>query len=258
MVDFFGSMALEEAQNQEKQLRPPVVVVLGHVDHGKTALLDTIRKTNVAGKESGSITQHIGAYQAEINGRKITFLDTPGHEAFSAIRSRGAKVADIAILVVAADEGVKPQTKEAIHIIKETKIPVIVAINKIDKTEANPQKVRQDLAVEEILVEDWGGTVPIVEVSAKTGKNISELLDMILLVADIEELLSDPSGPTKGIIIESSLDKRRGYVATALIQEGTLRVGDWIVVGTIVGKVKSMESYDGKAMTEAIPSDPVL
>jgi len=251
-------MAEIQANNASKQLRPPVVVVLGHVDHGKTALLDTIRKTNVAGKESGSITQHIGAYQAEINGRKITFLDTPGHEAFSAIRSRGAKVADIAILVVAADEGVKPQTKEAIHIIKETKIPVIVAINKIDKEEANPQKVRQDLAVEEILVEDWGGTVPVVEVSAKTGKNISELLDMILLVADIEELLSDSSGPAKGIIIESSLDKRRGYVATALIQEGTLRVSNWIVVGTIVGKVKSMESYDGNAMTEAIPSDPVL
>ncbi len=251
-------MAEIQANNDAKQLRPPVVVVLGHVDHGKTALLDTIRKTNVASRESGGITQHIGAYQAEANGRRITFLDTPGHEAFTAIRSRGAKVADVAILVVAADEGVKPQTKEAIKIIQESGTPMVVAINKIDKEGSNPQKVRQDLATENVLVEDWGGTIPVVEVSAKAGKNISELLDMILLVADIEELTADPSGPAKAVIIESNLDKRRGYVATALIQEGTLRVGDWVVVGTVVGKIKSMESYDGAAVTEAIPSDPVL
>ena len=251
-------MAEIQAKNTLKNARPPVVVVLGHVDHGKTMLLDTIRKTNVIAQESGGITQRIGAYQVETHGRKITFLDTPGHEAFSAIRSRGANVADIAILVVAADESVKPQTKEAIRIIKETDTPVIVAINKIDKEGANPQKVRQDLATEEIFVEDWGGKVPVVEVSAKDGKNIPDLLEMILLVADIEELQADPDGPTSGVIIESNLDKRRGYVATALVQEGTLHVGDWIVVGAIVGKVKSMENYMGEMIGEAKPSDPVV
>lgn len=251
-------MAHEEAPQLEKQTRPPVVVVLGHVDHGKTALLDTIRKTNVAAKESGGITQHIGAYQVTAKGKVITFLDTPGHEAFTAIRSRGAKVADVAILVVAADEGVKPQTKEAIRIIKETETPFIVAINKIDKEGANTQKVRQDLAAEEVFVEDWGGKTPVVEISAKDGKNISELLDMVLLVAELEELTATVDAPASGIIIESNLDKRRGYVATALVMNGTLHIGDWIVVGTIVGKVKSMESYDGTILTEAGPSVPVL
>jgi translation initiation factor IF-2 len=248
----------ESTTQLHTDVRPPVVVVLGHVDHGKTALLDTIRKTNVAGGESGGITQHIGAYQVEVHGKKITFLDTPGHEAFTAIRSRGAKVADIAILVVAADEGVKPQTKEAIRIIKEAEIPVIVAINKIDKEGSNPQKVRQDLASEEIQVEDWGGKVPVVEISAKENLHISDLLDMILLVAELEELTASKEGPAQGIIIESNLDKRRGYVATALVRDGILRVGDWVVVGRVVGKVKSMEDYNGKAMTEAGPSDPVL
>lgn len=251
-------MVNNNAQKSGNKGRPPVVVVLGHVDHGKTKLLDTIRKTKVAEKESGGITQHIGAYQTDVNGKTITFLDTPGHEAFSAIRSRGAKVADIAILVVAADEGVKPQTKEAIKIIKEEKIPFIVALNKIDKEGANVQKVKQDLAAEDVLVEDWGGKVPVVEISAKAGKNISELLDMILLVAELEELKEDLSPPAKGIIIESNLDKRRGYVATGLVQKGILNLGDWIVVGTVVGKIKSMEDFMGKPLVQARPSQPVL
>jgi translation initiation factor IF-2 len=245
-------------EQKDKNSRPPVVVVLGHVDHGKTSLLDTIRKTKVVDKESGGITQHIGAYQTEVRGKLITFLDTPGHEAFTAIRSRGAKVADIAILVIAADEGVKPQTKEAIGIIQKENIPVIVAINKIDKESANSQKVKQELAAENILVEDWGGKIPVVEISAKQNKNIDELLDMVLLVAELEDLKEDLSPPVKGVIIESHLDKRRGYVATALINKGALRVGDSIAVGTIVGKVKSMEDFLGKSVLEATPSQPVL
>src|SRR3989338_4253404 len=248
-----------------KNTRPPVVVVLGHVDHGKTRLLDTIRKTKVAEGESGGITQHIGAYQVDISkfrnlemSQKITFLDTPGHEAFTAIRSRGAKVADIAILVVAADESVKPQTKEAIRIIKETKIPFIVALNKMDKEGANVQKVKQDLATEDVLVEDWGGKVPVIEISAKEGRNIDELLNMVILVAELEELKEDVSAPAKGIVIESNLDKRRGYVATGLVQKGILNVGDWLVVGTVVGKIKSMEDFLGEVMVRAGPSQPVL
>ncbi len=265
-------MAEDTVQNKTAQTRPPVVVVLGHVDHGKTKLLDTIRKTSVAEHESGGITQHIGAYQVEVPQgpksseasregglpkRAITFLDTPGHEAFSAIRSRGVKVADVAILVMAADEGVKPQTKEAIGIIKESEIPFIVAINKIDKEGANPQKVKQDLAAENILVEDWGGKIPVVEISAREGRNISELLDMILLVADLEELTAETGTPAQGVIIESYLDKRRGYVATALVQQGILRVGTWITVGRTVGKVKSMEDFLGKSLDQAVPSQPV-
>jgi len=244
--------------NIAKSSRPPVVVVLGHVDHGKTKLLDTIRKTKIAEKESGGITQHIGAYQAEVHGRVITFLDTPGHEAFSAIRSRGTKVADIAILVVAADESVKPQTKEAIKIIKEEGIPFIVALNKIDKEGANSQKVKQDLATEDVLVEDWGGKVPAIEISAKEGRNIDALLDMILLVADLEELNEDTTSRAEGVIIESNLDKRRGYVATALVQKGVLSLGDWVVVGTVVGKVKSIEDFMSKQVSQARPSQPVL
>ncbi len=238
---------------------------MGHVDHGKTSLLDTIRATNVMGKESGGITQHIGAYQVETSPsagsgpkRLITFLDTPGHEAFTAIRSRGVKVADIAVLVVAADESVKPQTKEAIKIIKNENMPFIVAINKIDKESANIQKVKQDLAAEDVLVEDWGGKIPVVEISAKAGKNISELLDMILLVAELEELKEDISLPAEGVIIESHLDKRRGYVATVLVQKGILSLGDWIAVGKVTGKIKSMEDFNGNTITEARPSQPVM
>ena len=291
----------EDNKLQLGAIRPPVVVVLGHVDHGKTSLLDTVRKTNVMGGESGGITQHVGAYEiwhrpqtdadftqnnadnppeggadqrrsfqrksassprnsAEGNfptGRKITFIDTPGHEAFAAIRSRGAKVADIAVLVVAADESVKPQTKEAIKIIKDEKIPFVVAINKIDKEGANVQKVKQDLAAEDVLVEDWGGKVPVVEISAKAGRNISELLDMILLVAELEELKEDLSRPAGGVIIESHLDRRKGYVTTALVQKGVLSLGDWIVTGKIVGKIKSMEDFLGRSVNEARPSQPV-
>ena len=258
-------MADNDREQSGRNPRPPVVVVLGHVDHGKTRLLDTIRKTNVADKESGGITQHIGAYQISLQPttyslqpKIITFLDTPGHEAFAAIRSRGTKVADIAVLVVAADESVKPQTKEAIKIIKEEKIPFIVAINKIDKDGANVQKVKQDLAAEDVLVEEWGGKVPAVEISAKAGLNISELLDMILLVAELEELEENISLPAGGVIIESHLDKRRGYVTTALVQKGILRLGDWVVVGKVVGKLKSMEDFLGKSVIEARPSQPVI
>jgi translation initiation factor IF-2 len=249
----------------ENKVRPPVVVVLGHVDHGKTTILDQVRKTNVIAKESGGITQHIGAYQTTVSPstgsepkKLITFLDTPGHEAFTAIRSRGAKVADIAILVVAADEGVKLQTKEAIKIIKDEKIQTVVAINKIDKEGANAQKVKQELAAEDILVEDWGGKIPVIEVSAKDGKNMDELLNMVLLVAEIEELKEDLSMPAEGVIIESHLDQKRGYVATALIQKGILELNNWIVVGTVIGKVRSMEDYNGDLMIEARPSQPVL
>lgn len=251
-------MSSQNTQIGGDRNRPPVVVVLGHVDHGKTKLLDTIRKTNVAEKESGGITQHIGAYQVSINGKTITFLDTPGHEAFTAIRSRGAKIADIAVLVVAADESVKPQTKEAIKIIKDENIPFVVAINKIDKEGANIQKVKQDLAAQDVLVEEWGGKVPAVEISAKAGKNISELLDMILLVAELEELKEDLSKPAEGVIIESHLDKRKGYVATALVLKGVLSLGDWMVAGRIVGKIKSMDDFLGKQVNEAGPSQPVI
>ncbi len=238
--------------------RPPIVVVLGHVDHGKTKLLDTIRKTRVAERESGGITQHIGAYQATTHNRLITFLDTPGHEAFTAIRSRGCRVADIAILVVAADESVKPQTKEAIAIIQEAGIPFVVAINKVDREGANPQKVKQDLAQESVLVEEWGGTVPAVEISAKNATGIDDLLDMVLLVADLAELPDERTAPGEGIIIESHLDKRRGFVATALITKGTVRTGDWVSVGTMVAKIRSLEDFTGVPITEAIPSQPVL
>ncbi len=237
--------------------RPPIVVVLGHVDHGKTTLLDTIRKTRVVDKESGGITQHIGAYQTEINGKIITFLDTPGHEAFTAIRSRGAKVADVAILVVAADEGIKPQTKEAIAIILKEGIPFIVAANKIDKAGANIEKLKQDLAGENVLVEDWGGKVPMIEISAKQGKNIDSLLEMVLLVAELEDLKEDTASPAEGVIIESHHDKRRGSVATALITKGVLKLGDSVKSGHITARIKMMEDFLGKNVKEAFPSQPV-
>jgi translation initiation factor IF-2 len=238
--------------------RPPIVVVLGHVDHGKTSLLDAIRRAHVVDKETGGITQHIGAYQANHNDKLITFLDTPGHEAFTAIRSRGAKVADVAILVVAADEGVKPQTAEAIRIIKEAELPYIVAINKIDKPGANVQKVKQDLAGQEVLVEDWGGKVPVVEVSAKEKRGLEDLMDMVLLVAELEDLKEDRSLPAQGVIIESHLEKQRGYIATALVHKGVLSLGDWLVAGTVVGKIKSMEDFMGQPIITATPSQPVV
>ena len=247
------------------EIRPPIVVILGHVDHGKTTLLDFIRKTRVAAKEAGGITQHIGAYQislddARYTGRdtRITFLDTPGHEAFTAIRSRGASVADIAILVIAAEEGLKPQTKEAIKIIKETQTPFIVAINKIDKEGANPQKVRQELAEADVLVEDYGGQVPVVELSGKTGKGLDQLLETILLVAEVEELSAPTTGPAQGFVLESHLDSRRGTVATLLVQSGELKVGDWLAAGTAIAKVKSLEDFNGKVVKTIQASEPCV
>lgn len=249
---------IENNKTDAANIRPPVVVVLGHVDHGKTTILDTIRKTKIAAKEAGGITQHIGAYQIEHNSKRITFLDTPGHEAFSAIRSRGTKVADIAILVVAADEGIKPQTKEAIAIIKQTEIPFIVAINKIDKDGANPQKVRQELAEVEVFVEDYGGKIPVVEISAKNDQGLDTLLELILLTAELEELKFSQTKPAQGVVIESHLDKRRGMVATVLVADGALKITDWIVAGKTFGRVKAMFDFNGKNIESATASDPVV
>lgn len=251
-------MTERATQKQKATPRPPVVVVLGHVDHGKTSILDKIRQTRVAEKEAGGITQHIGAYQAEHQGKIITFLDTPGHEAFSAIRARGAKVADVAILVVAADEGVKPQTKEAVQIINTAKIPFVVAINKIDKEGANPQRVRQELAEAEVLVEDYGGNVPIVELSAKNGKGLDHLLEIILLLAEMEELSAPSTLAANGIIIESHLDSRRGLVATLIVQAGEIKINDWVSAGVAYGRVKSLQDFTGKTISSAVTSQPCL
>lgn len=236
--------------------RAPVVVVLGHVDHGKTTILDYIKKSNVAGGESGGITQHIGAYEIEYNEEKITFVDTPGHAAFTSMRSRGAKVADIAILVVAADDGVKAQTKEAIQIIKEANLPFIVALNKIDKPNANIEKAKGDLAKYEILVESIGGDVPSVNVSAKEGKGINDLLDLIILMSEMADLKADVNAETKGVIIESHLDKQSGVVATLLIKQGQLRVGDVIASQSSCGKIRAMQNFKGEKMETAFPSQP--
>ncbi len=240
--------------------RPPVVVVMGHVDHGKTRTLDAIRKTNVMEGESGGITQHIGAYQVEKKGKKLTFIDTPGHEAFTVMRSRGAKVADIAILVVAADDGVQPQTKEAINIIHAAKLPYVVALNKIDKADADPNRVMGQLAEVNVTVEEWGGNVPMARISAKTGQGIDELLDLILLVSEVEKehILSNPEALAAGTIIESHVDKGEGPVATAIIQNGTLRRNDWLGVhGTASGRVRMMRDWNGKPMETAPPGTPV-
>ncbi len=237
--------------------RSPVVVVMGHVDHGKTSLLDYIRKTNVTAGEAGGITQHIGAYRVHLKDRDITFLDTPGHEAFTAMRARGAQVTDIAILVVAADDGIMPQTIEAINHAKAAEVNVIVAINKIDKEGANPDRVRQELTEHGIIPEEWGGDTICVNVSAKTGQNIDELLETVLLVADMAELKANPNRQARGTVIEAKLDKGRGPVASVLVQNGTLKVGDVLVAGTCVGKVRAMIDDKGKRITEAGPSVPV-
>lgn len=250
-------MDIEEDDEKDLMPRPPVVTVMGHVDHGKTSLLDAIRDSNVTSGEAGGITQHIGASEVMINGQKIVFLDTPGHEAFTSMRARGAQVTDIAILVVAADDGIMPQTIEAINHAKAANVPIIVAINKIDKPGASPDKVKQELADQGLLVEDWGGDVISVEVSAKKRINIEGLLEMVLLVAEVEELKANPNKRAVGTVIEAELDKGRGPVATVLVQGGTLRVGDPIVAGVASGKVRAMINYKGKRVKQAGPSTAV-
>lgn len=237
--------------------RPPIVTVMGHVDHGKTKLLDAIRKTNVIDTESGGITQHIGAYQVMINGRQITFLDTPGHEAFTALRARGANVTDIVVLVVAADDGIMPQTKEAIDHAKASKVPIIVAINKIDKPDASPDKVKQQLTEYDLTPEEWGGSTVTVGVSALKGTGIESLLEMILLIADMQELKANPSCPAAGVIIESYMDKSMGPVATVIVQEGTLRVGDAFYSGGTSGKIRALINDKGKRVSKAGPAFPI-
>jgi len=237
--------------------RPPVVTVMGHVNHGKTRLLDAIRKTNVMATEAGGITQHIGAYQVEVNGQKITFLDTPGHEAFTAMRAHGARVTDIAILVVAADDGVMPQTLEAIDHARAARVPIVVAINKIDKPDANPDMVKQQLADAGLLIEEWGGDVVCVAVSAKEKQGISELLENLLVVAEMEDLKANLSQPAEGVVIEAGLDKTKGPLATVLVRNGVLRLGDTIVVGTTWGRVKAMFNDAGKRVRKARPATPV-
>jgi translation initiation factor IF-2 len=242
----------------EKLPRPPIVVVMGHVDHGKTTLLDTIRKTNVAEREKGGITQHIGASVVQLpDGRKITFLDTPGHEAFTSLRARGSQVTDIAVLVVAADDGVMPQTVEAINHARAFNVPIIVAVNKIDKPGADPQRVRRELSELGLIPEEWGGDTIFVDVSAKTGQNVETLLEYILLLAEILELKARVEGPAKGTVIESKLDKQRGPVATLIVQEGTLKVGDPVVAGTTYGKIRAMFDDKGRKLNSAGPSTPV-
>lgn len=246
-------------QKEEMQKRPPIVVVMGHVDHGKTKLLDAIRETNVVEGEAGGITQHIGAYQVEIKDRKITFIDTPGHEAFTAMRSRGAKVADIAILVVAANEGVKPQTVEALKIAQEAGVPIIVAVNKIDLPDANPDKVKQELSQYNLLPEEWGGKTIFVEISAKFKKNIDELLENIILIADMNEelIVANPNGEFFGSIIESHVDKGEGPVSTVLVKNGTLNMGDYVIVeGVLFGRIRTMKNYLNENIDKATPSVP--
>ncbi len=246
-----------EDKDEELEVRPPVVVVMGHVDHGKTSLLDTIRKTNVIGGEAGGITQAIGAYKVKVNGREITFLDTPGHEAFTAMRARGAQITDIAILVVAANDGIMPQTVEAINHAKSAGIPIIVAINKIDLPDANVDKVKQELMNYELVPEEWGGDTICVPISAKNNINIDQLLEMVLLEADVLELKANPHKQSKGVVIEARLDKNKGAIATMLVQRGTLDVGDTILVGSSIGRIRAMTNENGKKVKSAGPSTPV-
>ncbi len=251
--------SLDEEDDDPKKLkpRPPVATVLGHVDHGKTSLLDAIREANVTSQEAGGITQHIGAYQVRINNKKLTFLDTPGHEAFTAMRARGAKATDIAILVVAADDGVMPQTVEAVNHVKAAGVPIIVAVNKIDKENANPDRVKQQLAEYDLVPEDWGGETIFVHVSALKKQGLQELLEMVLLVAEMAELKSNPTKKAQGVVIEAKLDKGRGVVTTVLVSDGSLRVGDPIICGNISGKVRAMSDDKGKRIKKAVASTPV-
>jgi translation initiation factor IF-2 len=249
--------AVEVSVSENAAPRAPVVTIMGHVDHGKTSLLDAIRKTRVTEQEAGGITQHIGAYQVTVQGRKITFLDTPGHEAFTLMRARGAKVTDIVVLVVAADDGVMPQTEESISHTRAAKVPIVVAINKIDKPGVNPERVKRELAERGLQAEDWGGDTPTVEVSAKTGKNIDLLLELILLVADLQSLKADPTLSAMGAVLEAKIDRGRGNVATVLVQNGTLKVGDNFIAGAVYGKVRAMFDENGQSVKEALPSMPV-
>lgn len=237
--------------------RAPVVTILGHVDHGKTSLLDVIRQTNVAAGEAGGITQHIGAYQVEMKGRPITFLDTPGHAAFTAMRARGAQGADIVILVVAADDGVMPQTKEAIAHAKAARVPIVVALNKMDKANANPERVKQQLAEQELVPDDWGGNTMVIPVSAKQKQGLDDLLEAVLLVADNTDIRANPNGRTIGTVIEAELDKTKGVVATLLVQNGTLKAGDIVVAGTAYGRLRALFDFRGKPVKKAGPSTPV-
>jgi translation initiation factor IF-2 len=250
---------LESDTKASLQPRPPVIVVMGHVDHGKTTLLDAIRQTNVAAQEAGGITQTIGAYQIDYKDRSITFIDTPGHEAFTAMRSRGANIADVAILVVAADDGIKPQTLEAIGILEKASLPFVVAINKMDKSGADVERIKKQLSELNLIPEDWGGTTICVLVSAKTNQHINELLDMVLLVADLhaEKIQANPQRSAVGTIIESRIDKDSGPIATVLVQTGTLRIGDVVEVGEVVGKIKALSSWRGASLKAAGPSMPV-
>ena len=248
----------KKAASDAATARPPVVAVMGHVDHGKTTLLDAIRGAEVAKHEAGGITQHISAYQIEHNGRKITFLDTPGHEAFAAIREHSAHLTDIAVIVVAADDGVKPQTVEAIRFARKAGAKILIAINKIDKEGANSNLVKQQLADQQVLVEEWGGEVVAVELSAKTGKGVPELLDMLLLLADVEDLRADTHGPATGLIIEAHVEQGRGPVAHGLIETGTLHRGDFVVTGNTYARVRNLETTNGKRLEVATPSTPVV
>ncbi|MCH8063653.1 MAG: translation initiation factor IF-2 [Chloroflexi bacterium] len=253
-----GSIVLSTEDEDQSQLvtRPPVVTILGHVDHGKTTLLDTIRKTNVVAGEAGGITQHIGAYQVDHDGNSITFLDTPGHEAFTAMRARGAQLTDVAILVVAADDGIMPQTIEAIDHVKAAGVPIVVAINKIDRPDADPERVKRQLAEQDLLIEEWGGDVIAVPVSALTGEGTDELLENLVVVSEVGDLKANPNRPAKGVVVEARRDKSRGTIATVLVQTGTLRVGDNFVVGELRGRVRAMFNDKGTSIKEAGPSTP--
>lgn len=258
-ADVIEAITEEEDDPSDLQPRPPIVTVMGHVDHGKTSLLDSIRNTNVIEGEAGGITQHIGAYNVKLpDGRKITFLDTPGHEAFTAMRARGAKMTDVAIIIVAADDNVMPQTIEAINHAGAAGVPIVFAINKIDKPGANPEKIKERLAEMNYLVEDWGGKYQSQEISAKKGIGINELLEKVLLEADLLDLKANPNRKASGSIVESSLDKGRGYVATVMVQNGTLRQGDVLLAGTYYGRVKAMFNERNQKITEAGPSEPAL
>ena len=257
IIEFKKGRHLQGEAGKGLKPRPPVVTIMGHVDHGKTRLLDAIRETNVMAAEVGGITQHIGAYQVEVNEHKVTFLDTPGHEAFTAMRARGAQVTDIVILVVAADDGVMPQTLEAIDHARAASVPIVVAINKIDKPDANPDAVKQQLADAGLLVEEWGGNVVCILISAKEKTGIPELLENLLLVAEMEELRADPARPAAGVVIEAKLDKTKGSLATILVQEGTLRLSDTVVVGTTWGRVKAIFNDTGKRLRKTEPATPV-